>query len=264
MFGLAAQEREPDDSTIHLRLAWTLNMLKRDAEAIAWFERARHAIDPKIAAEADRAYRNLRPQFAPVRFTVWSLPMYSTRWRAGFSYGQFKSEFRVGTLPIRPYLSLRFVGDTGTLLRQAPVVNGALSERAVIPATGLSSRLGPVTLWTEAGFLVPFGKGQSGADYRGGASYGKVFGKPLPGKGWFVTTNADTVFVSRFAHDTFIYSLNHSVIQSLNHSIIQSFNHSIVQSFNHSFTLSFGCLFYSFVPSFIRSFIRPFAHLVID
>ena len=203
-----AQEREPDDATIQLRLGWTLNMLKRDEEALTWFARARHAADPKIAAEAERAYRNLRPQFAPVRFTLWSLPMYSTRWRAGFSYGQLKSEFRWGTRPIRPYLSLRLVGDTGTLLRQAFVVNGALSERAVIPAAGLSSRLGPVTLWAEAGLTVPLGNGPHRADYRGGASYGKVFGRPLPGVGWFVTTNADAVFVSRFDRDTLVYSLN--------------------------------------------------------
>ncbi|MBY0502641.1 MAG: tetratricopeptide repeat protein [Bryobacteraceae bacterium] len=203
-----AQEREPDDATLQLRLGWTLNMLKQDAEAITWFDRARHAADPKIAAEAERAYRNLRPQFAPVRLSVWSLPMYSTRWRAGFSYGQLKSEFRVGHWAARPYLSLRFVGDTGTLLRQAAVVNGALSERAVIPAVGLSGRLGPVTLWGEAGLTVPFTRGPHRADYRGGASFGKAWGHPLPGKGWFATTNDDAVFVSRFDRDTIVYSLN--------------------------------------------------------
>ena len=203
-----AQERDPDDASLLLKLGWTLNMLKRDAEAIAWFDRARHATDPKIAAEADRAYRNLRPQFAPVRLTVWSLPMYSTRWRTGFSYGQLKSEFRLGALPFKPYLSLRFVGDTGPLLRQVQVINGALSERAVIPAAGVSGRLGPVTLWAEAGLTMPFSKGPHRADYRGGASYSKSFGHPLPGQGWFVTTNADAVFVSRFDRDTLVYSLN--------------------------------------------------------
>ena len=203
-----AQERDPDDASLLLKLGWTLNMLKRDGEAITWFDRARHATDPKVAAEADRAYRNLRPQFAPVRLTVWSLPMYSTRWRAGFSYGQLKSEFRLGALPFKPYLSLRFVGDTGPLLRQASVINGALSERAVIPAAGISGRLGPVTLWAEAGLTIPFSHGPHRADYRGGASYGKSFGHPLPGKGWFVTTNADAVFVSRFDRDTLVYSLN--------------------------------------------------------
>ena len=134
--------------------------------------------------------------------------MYSTRWRAGFSYGQLKSEFRVGGLPIKPYLSLRFVGDTGTLLRQASVVNGALSERAVIPAAGVSGRVGPVTLWGEAGLTVPFGEGPRRADYRAGASYGKAFGAPMPGQGWFATTNADAVFVSRFDRNTLIYSQN--------------------------------------------------------
>lgn len=203
-----AQEREPDDPALLLKLGWTLNMLKRDAEAITWFDRARHATDPKIAAEADRAYRNLRPQFAPLRFTVWSLPMYSTRWRAGFTYGQMKAEIRLGTLPIRPYLSVRFVGDTGTLSGQPIVLNGGLSERAAIPAVGVSSRLGPVTLWGEAGFTVPFSTGQRGRDFRGGASYGKAFGHPLPGKGWFATTNADAVFISRFDRDTLVYSQN--------------------------------------------------------
>lgn len=205
-----AQERDPDDPVVALRLGWTLNMLKRDAEAITWFDRARHAADPKIAGEAEKAYRNLRPQFTPVRLTVWSLPMYSTRWRAGFSYGQLKSEFKIGSRPFRPYLSLRFVGDTGTLLRQASVVNGALSERAVIPAAGVSGRLGPVTLWGEAGLTVPFAQGPHRADYRGGASYGKAFGHPLPGKGWFATTNLDAVFVSRFDRNTLVYWQNRS------------------------------------------------------
>jgi hypothetical protein len=134
--------------------------------------------------------------------------MYSTRWRAGFTYGQLKSEFRLGSLPFKPYLSMRFVGDTGKLLTQASVVNGALSERAVIPAAGISGRLGPVTLWGEAGITMPFSNGPHRADYRGGASYAKSFGHPLPGKGWFVTTNADSVFVSRFDRDTLVYSQN--------------------------------------------------------
>ncbi len=203
-----AQERDPDDPSLLLKLGWTLNMLKRDAEAINWFDRARHATDPKIAAEAEQAYRNLRPQFAPVRLTLWSLPMYSTRWRAGFSYSQVKSEFRLGTLPIKPYLSLRFVGDTGTLLRQASVVNGALSERAVIPAFGVNGRLGPVTLWGEAGLTVPFAAGPRRADYRAGASYAKSFGQSMPSHGWFATTTADAVFVSRFDRNTLLYSQN--------------------------------------------------------
>ena len=38
-------------------------------------------------------------------------PFFSSRWNDAFGYGQVKTEFRLGQPPIRPYLSIRFVGD---------------------------------------------------------------------------------------------------------------------------------------------------------
>ena len=47
-------------------------------------------------------------------------------------------------------------------------------------------------------------------DYRGGVSFAKGFGHLLArsGHGSFAETDADLVFVSRFAHDTLVYSQN--------------------------------------------------------
>ncbi len=55
-----AQEADPDDYSIMLKLAWTNNILHRDAQALHWFDLARRSSDPRIAAEASHAYSNLR------------------------------------------------------------------------------------------------------------------------------------------------------------------------------------------------------------
>ena len=45
------------------------------------------------------------------RTTTWIFPLYSSRWHDMFSYGQLKTEFKLGKLPFRPYVSARFIGD---------------------------------------------------------------------------------------------------------------------------------------------------------
>lgn len=189
-----ALESTPQDEQLMLRLGWTLNVLKRDDEALEYFKRARQSANPAIAQEANKAYRNLRPNYAPVRTTVWLFPFYSTRWSSGFSYGQAKAEFRLGNLPIRPYVSLRLVGDIG-----APA-GPALSERAVIPAAGVALSLKRVLVWGEAGREV-----------RAGISHGKGWGRLLGAgetSGAFVTANQDAVYLGRFEGNTLAYLQN--------------------------------------------------------
>ena len=63
----AAREDNPLDSALALKLGWTNNLLHDDATALRWFDIARQSDDPAIAAEAKRAWRNLkadRPVFA--------------------------------------------------------------------------------------------------------------------------------------------------------------------------------------------------------
>lgn len=105
-------EANPNDPQILLRLGWTLNQLHNDREAIRYFDRARLSPDANVAAEAQRAYDNLRPQFETVRTSAWMLPFYSSRWKDTFAYGQFKTEIRIpGLRFLKPYASLRLIGD---------------------------------------------------------------------------------------------------------------------------------------------------------
>lgn len=210
----AAHEQDPLDFSVILRLGWTHNLLKQDDQAIRWFELARKSPDPQIAAEAARAYRNLRPDFQRVRTTVWVFPMYSTRWRDLFSYGQVKTEVRLGRFPLRPYLSLRFIGDTRQTVGEASPQY--LSESSLIAAFGLAA--GPwkgFVLWGEAGSAVNYlatrrDVPRAAPDYRGGISFAKGFGRLLGSEtgGLFFETNADGVFISRFDNDTLLYWQN--------------------------------------------------------
>jgi Flp pilus assembly protein TadD len=210
----AAHEQDPLDFSVILGLAWTYNLLRQDEQAIRWFELARKSPDPRIAAEAARAYRNLRPDFQRVRTTVWVFPVYSTRWRDLFSYGQVKTELRLARFPLRPYLSLRFIGDTRQTTGEASPQY--LSESSLIAAFGLTA--GPwngFVLWGEAGSAVNYlaarqNVPRAAPDYRGGVSIAKGFGRLLGSEagGWFLEANADAVFVSRFDNDTLLYWQN--------------------------------------------------------
>ncbi len=208
------RENNPEDFPTMLRLGWTHNLLKNDQEAIRWFELARRSPDPKIAAEADRAYRNLRPALAPFRTTTWVLPFYSSRWREVFAYGQMKTEIRLPFTQLRPYLSTRFIGDLGRnrTLRAGPageLAPQALSESAVVGAIGLASpRWQGVMAWGEAGSAWQYFARRNGTarikpDYRAGLNFSRSFG---PSSLW--TTNVDAVFLSRFDNNTLFYWQN--------------------------------------------------------
>ena len=100
-----ANEADPMDFDVMLKLGWTSNILKNDKEAVRWFDLARRSPDPAIATQAARAYKNLEPEEERIRTSVWLFPLYSSRWRDLFAYGQAKAELRLGKLP-HPRLSL--------------------------------------------------------------------------------------------------------------------------------------------------------------
>lgn len=189
----SAHEADPGDFDVMLKLGWTLNILRQDRRAYQWFNLARRSADPRVAAEAEGAWKNLRP--AAERFAVsgWLFPMYSTRWNAAFSYGQAKVELNA-KWPVRPYVSARLVGDSSFLVTQS------LSERSVILSVGLTT---PVWRgargWFEAGNAIGYTTGRMLPDYRGGLAFGR---------GWrgMVDTTVDALYVSRFDKDFLVYT----------------------------------------------------------
>src|SRR5579863_2178163 len=212
-----AQENDPVDFNVMLKLGRLYNIMHQDREAIKWFKLAAKSPDPAIAKEADQSYHNLAPAFALFRTTFWAFPFFSTRWHDTFGYAQVKTEIKLGKLPIRPYLSARLVGDvrgtTGsTLSNPAPQY---LSETSFIIGVGVSTLpIHGVVGWFEAGEAVKYltNRTDVGAmipDYRGGIAYAKGFGHLMGGSnGFFFESNEDGVFVSRFQDDMLVYSQN--------------------------------------------------------
>ena len=202
-----AAEADPHDSEVMLKLAWAYNNLHQDVPAIHWFDLARKSSDPLIAAEAQKAWHNLRSPTARFRTTGWLFPLFSTRWHDLFGYGQVKTEFRTG-LGFRPYLSARIVGDTRQT-EQAPIGPQYLSESSVILGVGLvTTPWHGLTAWAEAGRAMNYLSHRKLHDYRGGVSMAYGTGHTLRGEspGWFATTTTDAVFLSRFGNDVLVYN----------------------------------------------------------
>ncbi|MBS1859707.1 MAG: tetratricopeptide repeat protein [Acidobacteria bacterium] len=193
-----AHEADPGDFDVMLQLAWTNNILHRDALAFRWFDLARHAPDARVAAEAERGYRNLRAASRPFNVSGWLYPMFSSRWHDAFGYGQIRTELNTG-LFVRPYASTRFIGDT----QQAP----NLSERSIIFALGITTRpWHGFVAWGEAGTAVSYTHRTAAPDYRAGIAYAKTL-RPDSSR-WFAATTVDALFLSRFDHDFLIYTQN--------------------------------------------------------
>ncbi len=212
-----AHENDPVDFDVMLKLGWANNLLKDDRDALKWFNLARRSPDVNTAAEAAKAARNLAPAFRRFRTTVWVFPTFSSRWHDLFAYAQAKTELNLAGSPVRPYVSLRFVGDTrGAVQPGSGFAPQYLSEGAAIAALGMATRTWHgATGWFEAGEQLryrptPGDPSRMTPDYRGGVSYAKGFGHLLTGgsHGLFAETNDDVVYVRRFEKDTLLYSQN--------------------------------------------------------
>ena len=213
----SAHEEDPLDFEVMLKLGWTNNMLHKDEEATRWFELARRGTNASVAEEAGRAWKALRGDQARVRTSFWALPFYSSRWRSGFTYGQAKAEFRVGRLPFRPYVSARIVGDTrGGVSDGSTPYPQYLSETAIIPGAGVATKtVHGVMAWAEAGYALSYLKREDGtsrgrADYRGGVSFGRGWGRLMGSKepGLFFEHHSDGVYVHRFNKSFLVYAQN--------------------------------------------------------
>lgn len=204
---LAAHEENPVDTAVLLKLGWTNNMLHDDEAALRWFSLARSSSDPAIAAEAAKAYDNLRPGLELFRTTVWLAPSLSSRWHDAFGYGQLKTEIRLKTPKLHPYVSMRLVGDAR--VETSGAIPQALSESSFIFGAGLAtSQWHGALAWGEAGTAVSYLSGARQRDFRGGVSYSRTHGASLVADhgGWFMETLADSVFVSRFNDDLLNYT----------------------------------------------------------
>ncbi len=202
-----AAESDPTDSEVMLRLAQTYNNLHQDVAAIHWFDLARKSSDPLIAAEAQKAWRNLLSPTERFRTTGWLYPLFSTRWHDVFGYGQVKTELRTG-LGFRPYISARIVGDTRQT-EGATLIPQYLSESSVILGVGLATTpWHGLTAWGEAGLALNYLSHQKLHDYRGGISMAYGTGHTLRGEspGWFASASTDAVFLSRFGNDILVYN----------------------------------------------------------
>jgi Flp pilus assembly protein TadD len=211
---LEAYEENPADSEVALKLGMTANLLRRDREALKWFALARRAPEPAIARAADAAHEALAPSFQRVSMNAWSIPFYSSRWRGAFLYGQTKVEWKPARLPVTPYLSMRFIGDTAGRQEGRPMGVLFLSENSLIAAAGLRARLNAnAFVWAEAGQAMSYrGRRPDAAlsrpDYRGGVSMLKGWGRLLGSEsgGGFFETNLDGVYASRFGDDLLLYT----------------------------------------------------------
>ena len=214
-----AHEQNPADGDVMLQLGWAYNQSRDDAEAIDWFDRARRTDDSVIAAEASRAYHNLRGDPVP-EMTIWALPIFSTRWKDVFSYGQVKRTIPLPFLGnvnrfVSFYVSMRFSGDVkGSFNMPQFALPQYLSESAFVFGGGFSSKTWHhLTGWAEAGESFKYlpGRQDVGAaipDYRGGVNFAKGFGQLLGSthSGFFYETTADAIYVSHFDKDWFFYS----------------------------------------------------------
>jgi tetratricopeptide (TPR) repeat protein len=204
---IQAREDNPLDSSLALKLGWTNNMLHDDATALRWFNVAKQSGDPAVAAEAKRAWSNLRPEQRKFRTTVWLYPLFSSRWGDLFGYGQVKSEVKVTNLHAHPYASVRLAGDVRRST-SGPLPQ-SLSESAFITALGVATDTWRgAAVWFEAGIATSYLNGTHWSDYRGGIAYTKTRGASLASerRGWFLETNGDSVYISHFSGDLINYA----------------------------------------------------------
>ncbi len=199
-----AHEADPGDFGVMLKLGWTYNILHQDLIAFRWFDLARKSPDPQIAIEAATAWKSLRAGTETFRTTAWLFPIFSTRWHDLFSYGQVKTELRT-RLPIHPYLSVRFIGDTRQTV--GTVAPQYLSESAFIVGVGVATvPWHGITGWAEAGNSIGYLTRHMVPDYRGGVSIARALRSESTN--WFADTTIDALYVSRFDNDFLAYAQN--------------------------------------------------------
>ena len=195
---------DPSDNQAVLQLGYLYNMLKQDPVAIGWFKLARASLDKKVAGQAKQALHNLeKPLFTT---TIWALPLVSSRFATAFGYGQIKNELNIAGLRVRPYLSVRFEGDSRT--RTGGANPEVLSADGGVAAVGAIARVtNHMWAWGEAGNALSSVSAPSHPDYRGGLAFAQVWGAGLfsDATGRFLDTTFDAVYFSRLNHDDIAY-----------------------------------------------------------
>lgn len=214
-----AYENDPADAEIYLKLGYAYNLAKDDTTALQWFDKARRSGNESIAPEANKAWHNLHGDTLP-QTTIWTLPMYSSRWHDFFTYGQIKRTLPLPwTVPhhwFSLYLSTRFMGDLRSSMQKTSAAPMYFSESSFIVGMGVQTKTWHhLTGWAEAGEAIKYlaSRRDVGAmipDYRGGVNFAKGFGTLLGSNrsGFYYETTADAIYVSRFGRDWLFNSQN--------------------------------------------------------
>ena len=139
---------------------------------------------------------------------------------------------RIAKLPLHPYLSVRFIGDSRGLTNAA--IPQSLSESSFILAAGVATPYATGAFkglmgWFEAGEAFSYrSTGSNRKDFRGGLAFARMWKH----RSLFAETNADGIFVSRFSNDMLVYS------QSRTGIALPVFESSPIQLFwNHNVTV---------------------------
>ena len=112
---------------------------------------------PRLRRRPDRRGEICGDRTARFRSSGWLFPIFSTRWKNLFSYGQVRTEMRPFH-SVQPYLSLRFIGDSSV---GAPQM---LSERSLILGLGVTTTSWRgIRAWAEAGSSLGYTKGRCSA-----------------------------------------------------------------------------------------------------
>jgi tetratricopeptide (TPR) repeat protein len=212
-----AHEENPEDAEVLLGLGYAYNLAKDDSEALVWFNRARQSDDPATAAEASKAYHNLRGDPTP-ETSVFTTPVFSTRWHDAFAWGQVKRTIPMPWLGnanrfLSFYVSALFDGDLKGSVPNQALAPQYLSTSSVTLGAGVSTRTWHhITASVQAGEAINYlpsrhDVGRAIPDYRADLNFVKGFGHLLGSKnnGLFYETTADAVYIHRFDKDWLFY-----------------------------------------------------------
>jgi hypothetical protein len=135
--------------------------------------------------------------------------MYSTRWHDVFTYAQSKTELRLPGVPLRPYVSVRFIGDVrGAVGLGVGLGPQFLSERSVILAVGIATQAveGHHRMVRSRRSAALSRRAERPRPHRARLSRRHRLREGHRRGRAFAETNLDGIYVSRFADDMLLYS----------------------------------------------------------
>ena len=119
-----AHEADPADFNVMLKMGWTLQHPAAGRHGRAVVQSGAEESGPADRGRSgDGPTATCGPALARVRTSGWMFPMYSTRWRDFFSYGQVRTEVRVpgaGAAVCERAVHRRYAADAGEFAAAVP------------------------------------------------------------------------------------------------------------------------------------------------